>query len=140
MDPDLLTQLVRAGNDGVIPAPLAGEDMAGYKFRAACAGAAVATKWLETKMAEQAEHEAYRKAEKERVREEMSGAAMGGGRPDDVPMTSPDGTALHPHRTSAEIDRILRGKPAELPSLNGGGQRQGSQDLHPDMLDEIGVD
>lgn len=135
MNPDLLTELVRAGNDGVIPAPLTGEDMGAYKFRAACAGAIVATAWLAKKATEQqmVEQEA-----KGRAREEISGAAMGGGRPDDVPgtssvttsVTAPDGTALHPQRTTEEIDRILR-----RPHLNGSGRRQDAQDLA-----EIGVD
>lgn len=136
MDPDLLTQLVRAGNDGVIPAPLAGEDMAAYKFRAACAGAVVAAKWLETKMAEE------KKAAEERRNDHgfdgngLSGAAMGGGRPDDVTVTSPDA----PMRTAAEIEEIFRRPQTSQPTVLGAGTRGDQwhdQDRHPD---EIGVD
>lgn len=153
MDPELLTALVRAGNDGVIPAPLAGEDMRAYKFRAACAGAVVAVQWQEKTMAERrAQHEEadrLAKEEAERVRADIkaqahepsvrrndagfdgaglgehppiSGAAMGGRRPD-------DDTGTSPARTPTEIDRILR--PGHL---NGAGTR-GDQ-----TRDEIGVD
>lgn len=95
MHPDLLTQLVRAGNDGVIPAPAPGEDMRAYKFRAACAGAVVATKWMEQQMAD--------KAAQPEVEHE--------GQPGDVTVTSPE-------HTPEEIDEILR-----RPSLNGSGAR-----------------
>lgn len=122
MNPDLLTQLVRAGNDGVIPRPLAGEDMDVYKFRAACAGAIVAAAWMEARMKAHAEQEAAARED------ELSGAAMGGGRPDDVPVTSPGGAL---DKTAQEIDNILR-----RPHLNGAGTRD-FQDAHPD---EIGVD
>lgn len=133
MDPDLLTQLVRAGNDGVIPAPYAGEDMAAYKFRAACAGAIVAIKWMgmEAKMAEpQAAVEHHNDSGFNG--QGLSGAGMGGGRPDDVTVTSP----YAPMRTAEEIDEIFR----RPPSLNGSGTRADQwhdQDSHPD---EIGVD
>lgn len=119
MDPDLLTQLVRAGNDGVIPAPLAGEDMRAYKFRAACAGAVVAAQWMEKTMAEKAQ------AAKRADDPETSGAGMGGGRPDDVTGTSPG-------KTAEEIDEILR-----RPHLNGAGTRG---DRYYVPIEEIGVD
>lgn len=97
MHPDLLTQLVRAGNDGVIPAPAPGEDMRAYKFRAACAGAVVAMQWMEKTMADKA-------AAQPEVEYE--------GQPGDVTVTSPE-------RTPEEIDDILRRRP----SLNGSGAR-----------------
>lgn len=132
MDPDLLTQLVRAGNDGVIPAALPGENLASYKFRAACAGAVVAVQWLEKTMAEQAKTNGppVPRDDSGFNGSGLSGAAMGGGRPGDVvvtpgdvTVTSPEGT--DPHKTVEEIDRILR-----RPALNGSGAR----------LDDVGVD
>lgn len=63
MNADLLTQLVRATNDGVVPAPLQGEDMDTFKLRAAIAGAVVGVHWyVQAKAAEAA-------AEKERASE-----------------------------------------------------------------------
>jgi hypothetical protein len=81
MNADLLTALLRATNDGVVPRPLAGEDMDAYRFRAACAGAVVAATWA----ARQAKEAAQAKLDEQGA--EHDGGQEG--RPGDVTVTSP---------------------------------------------------
>lgn len=135
MDPELLTALVRAGNDGVIPAPLAGEDMRAYKFRAACAGAIVAVQWQEKTMADLADRKAQAQAQEQAPGagndagfdgRGLSGAGMGGDRPDDDP-----GTSQGRPGAGGENDRIARRR-----HLNGSGAPHYGEDVH----DQIGVD
>lgn len=95
---ELLTRLFEACRGGQVPAPLAGEDMDTYRYRAALAGAVVATAYyLE---------DAQRQAEK--------------GRPEDVTETSraPYRTPPEPYRQDlAEVaSRLRAGMPTQLAS------------------------
>ena len=75
MNAELLTALVRATNDGVIPAPYPGEDTHDYRLRCALSGASVTL--------------AYLREVTERSREAVEPNIPQEGRPSDVTVTSP---------------------------------------------------
>lgn len=94
MNAGLLTALVRATNDGAVPAPYPGEDTHDYRLRAALAGASVTLAYLR----EQAAAEAKAAAEQAAVAEaeqavdvvlEDPPEPVSQGRPSDVTVTSP---------------------------------------------------
>ena len=113
MNSDLLTQLVRATNNGIVPAPLPGEDVDSYKFRAACAGAVVAARWYADRDA-QPEEPTPAPARAAQDQPDTGDDQTSQGRPSDVTVTSP----LSPDNPYGEV-------PAHIPMLGGSALVEG---------------
>jgi hypothetical protein len=98
MNPALITALLRATNDDIVPAPCPGEDTHDYRLRCAMAGASVTLSWLREQQA----------AAARRPEVTLEDPPMSPGRPDDVTVTSPpspDNPYVHANGRS-DLDEI----------------------------------
>lgn len=134
MNAELVTALLRATNDGVIPPPFPGEDTHDYRLRCALAGASVALAQLREQAAKARDlREAEHHKHTERVTTVLEDPPVSPGRPSDVTVTSP-ASPENPVQHIVDPEKLARLYPPN--EYRTGGHSNGQH--RP--VDEIGVD